>query len=1436
MTGAAAAKYEWAVSLDGEEWSVIDSETDETFDVTADLEGMYIKVTVTAEDEETASDVTTEPVGVYEALEILSAEQKAQKEVEVTFSAPVTDKDKLTVTKGGNAVEFTRSLDADFLGATLTFTDALTTGTYTVTLTPADTTVDPSSVTFEAEKAKLKEIVFLNKVLVMKDHLYNEGYAYIEGRDQFGKKMHLSGLNVVSGVGTFQSYDDETGKITIVDSDAVAEKKTGAFLTIKEVPVFVQYQTGTEVITGQETLTVSSRAFLASMEFGEVKKNSEAAEKRLTLNELRSNLWYIEILNAKDQYGDALSADDLNDQADKANPVLFVIPGDTGAFYKTGKFGTLNNKTVLWLLGDANSKPTTESGMTLTITGASGEKFSTPEPIVIYDNPYINELTVDYPDLYEGMTESKKLNFTAVDQYEDPINLWDFKPSLKLTNAEDVAKHNAAPVYDNTKLVFDDVNGMTGVKTEISVSGGPVFRTVEYDTKAKEFKVTIDTNGTEAKHMAVFTTTTAGAQVRTQTVTIGERGSASVIDSSFPSVKTLDPTGSWNINKDIKFIDVNGNTMTRNKNNTLYPYFINGKELCMSTDGNAADYEETKVTDDALKSDQKPNKYVWTVSKTKITDAASALATANSATAGFDSDGEVKEDAGDSSDYYVTVFGKFGDKYYILDSKSVRVTNKDGHAVKVDAVEPSDTLYADPTSKDSIGFKVKLTNKVGETWEESATSVTVGGIFAGTTDGATVNGNIASALSANTTATVPVSVYRGGDLVGTVTMKYSNVAPVATKTVFKYDVVATGNNGEELGRAGVKFDNDLEDTEFIAGTTAAGVAKEEYKIADGVLTITNANNFGDTFTASVQDQYGQNMPGTVFYLNGNKQTSANAGDTVPIKRNVWEFKNDTKGTAFYMTSKGGKIVSVTSTGETTTVTTGAELVTALVKAGSSAAAETIVVNSVITEVPANITIAEGDTLVIPAGYSVTTTKNVTNNGTIRGEYDTDGAFKDKVNPNGTKCGTLSVKGTNITTGAATLTGDGDIYLYGHSLELSNVNVTGDLNIFGRVALSNEVVISSDIALDGTMVAAAGTKFTIEGGSITLAEDTTLDLSEANSYTGLSEAIVIDTDESGDAVEGWSVKLPGDVVINDDAGSETQDDLNTDLAVAEFKNTYKALLDLADDDDWSNNTIDETLLAKALAEFEEGGSVEGLEADGAELEDEYNLLLKIQEWLAIKAVTIPGVTGSNSTASQTTFTMPTVTNVDLTGAEITAYKVGSASESTNLETPVTLASSGSTTVDGLEGLTAECSVVFTIETALGNELEVTVTTEAAVRGLYTVDSDGVATKLTASDTITGTESNIFATSNGAVTLTSPTAVYSLDQYGTAVSTPEITGIKMEHVNDTSTSEGHVDLTVTITSDGEVSFKTAFTQGSGAQGTETATLTFTVLGVALEVTET
>lgn len=132
----AAASYEWAVSVDGEDWTVVETETDETFAVTADLVGMYVKVTVTAEDGETASDVTTEPVEPFGIIEIESAEATKVDEIEVALAYSVDPDDiTITLTKGTNTFAIEDADWSDEADSVILKTSAkLASGTYTITL------------------------------------------------------------------------------------------------------------------------------------------------------------------------------------------------------------------------------------------------------------------------------------------------------------------------------------------------------------------------------------------------------------------------------------------------------------------------------------------------------------------------------------------------------------------------------------------------------------------------------------------------------------------------------------------------------------------------------------------------------------------------------------------------------------------------------------------------------------------------------------------------------------------------------------------------------------------------------------------------------------------------------------------------------------------------------------------------------------------------------------------------------------------------------------------------------------------------------------------------------------------------------------------------------------------------------------------------------
>ena len=128
VTTGNVVSYEWAVSVDGEDWTVVETEDDDTFGVTADLLGMYVKVTVTDDEANVASDVTAEPVAENEEtgeIEILAATATAANEVTVTLENPVISSDTtIEITKGTNTITTSKTSWADTFDSVVLTTDA----------------------------------------------------------------------------------------------------------------------------------------------------------------------------------------------------------------------------------------------------------------------------------------------------------------------------------------------------------------------------------------------------------------------------------------------------------------------------------------------------------------------------------------------------------------------------------------------------------------------------------------------------------------------------------------------------------------------------------------------------------------------------------------------------------------------------------------------------------------------------------------------------------------------------------------------------------------------------------------------------------------------------------------------------------------------------------------------------------------------------------------------------------------------------------------------------------------------------------------------------------------------------------------------------------------------------------------------------------------
>ena len=947
----AAAKYEWAVSADGEEWSVVETETDETFAVTDDLVGMYVKVTVTAEDEETASDVTTEPVGVYEELEILSAEQIAKDKVQVTFSAPATADDKLTVKKGATEQSFTEAFDdATYMSKTLTFKNNLATGTYTVTLTPADKDVDPSTVEFEAKSStKADRLEIENKYLVMKDGNFKEGYFFIKGYNEFDEPINLSGLTLNVAPSDSVSYDSSTGKVTVKYANP-------GYAVVKNVSVFAQY-TGKngDIVTCQETLEVTTIGYPSEIEFGDVKKDgTPRSDGRITIAELGSNKYYVELNSVKDQYGNELSAKDLNDL--KTAGFLTVIPDSNSPIYfgtNATPFTTKGDKVVVFLT-PSNGLP---GAGQLMITGAGGT-FS--KDILIEDDPYIASLSVTVPDLYENAW-SDEFSFEAVDQYGDEINLYDFVP--------------ADGEYLQT-LTFKDMNHQVVKRTTITAEALGTWK-VKKDTVKKTSKITYLPKGTE-KSIVTFTTLPAGLlATNVQTATIGAKGKGALIVPQ-TSAATIEFGGTSNISSYIQFKDANGKIMDRldpADAKTKYPKFIGGADA-------AAIKTNAKIADKDITS------WVWTVSEDKLAEDSTqgnTVVTTALAAEKYDADGVIDGNitntanvlavsaASPVANYYVTLLGGDGTNYKVLDSQTFRFvyvpTSLNNVKYKVNDTSKM-LLYAAPGSEDKEEIKVTATNDAGESWTVPAAQISLTPEAPFTSDGNKVVGNIAAKQGKGT---LDVKVYvdsydarEGIIAVDTVKIAYDDADPVATSTSIGLETTDARTNGtvpegSDWKPAGV--------LDLTTGTAAANVTMD-----NGAFKITKATVWGDTFTASIKDQYGVTMKDSTVKMNGYEMGSDDAKTLTAGQKGNFVITNGTQKIDLDLTSGvGGVTINKAVGAASTTAKNQKSLERALDKAYGNGTHDTITLDDPTTFTLNNaLQLEAGDTLILSSDADVTT--------------------------------------------------------------------------------------------------------------------------------------------------------------------------------------------------------------------------------------------------------------------------------------------------------------------------------------------------------------------------------------------------------------------------------------------------------------------------------
>jgi len=966
----------------------------------------------------------------------------------------------------------------------------------------------------------------------MADTSFQKGYFFVKGYNDFEEEIPLSGLDITVAPSDGVSFDSSTGKVTVTYNDG--------FAVLRNVSVFAQY-TGKDgiILTDQKTLEVSTIGYPSVIEFGEVKRDGDGgrADGLLTIDELASNKYYVELNVVQDQYGNDLSADDLNDLVTGATKLVTVIPSAVTPIYfgtNVNPFSEKNGKVVVFLT-PGNQRPGVGQ---LMIVGAGG---SFEKEIEIFDNPYINTLSVDIPDIYEKEW-TDILSFEAVDEYDKDVNIYDFIPAQR--------------TYQGV-LNFDDFNDLVTKNTTITASGGATGGTwkVTKDTVKKTYEVKYKPDDAVLSGSIVsFTIMTAGLNTQVKTVRVNERGNAGTVVAQ-QSAETMNSTDAKvNLNSKVSFKDANGKVMVRTDCYDVYPQFL----------------VNPQVTTDSAIDNKNLTTYWWCVTEEKMPedgtyagnyDKDGVIKTAIVAADGESAQNALLANAGNATpSYYVTLLGRVGNagNYKVLDSKAFRFNYspagpRAGEKYTVTAIKSSELLYAKKGSKDTTTIEVMAKNDSGEVYKPDQSKVSLIADAPFTTDGAVVSGDIGSAsLPGGDTGTVSVKVYYAGKSVDTVSIPYSNADPVPTSTEVK--LKTTTRMGEDWDAA----------TTLKSFTSySGGVANAN--MTDGVLVINNVNEFQDRLTAQIKDQYGLSMKSSKVKVNGYEMGDPEVAN-ITTKDEIANFVMTNGSQKIDFELVAGRVTgqsSITTTAATVSkdkvlneVESWDDLVTTLKDAAAGDIDLVDENGDATTTIKITDDIEATSALVIPAGYTVEVDDGVTlDTAAYRVEVEATAGL--------TVDGDWYANGAVITVDGDVIVG-GDAYLNNCTLQgagtwngnaltinLSGCTLKGG-TFTGHVVMKDTTKISGSITFNDAQVEVSDSLTVTNKTTVTVDGNTTLDLSDSEITLTGNGKFAEGTDFTGSVTDQAGNEInPSDIVSGDE---EAADFARDDAAITAFDRT------------------------------------------------------------------------------------------------------------------------------------------------------------------------------------------------------------------------------------------------------------------------------------------
>ena len=883
-------------------------------------------------------------------------------------------------------------------------------------------------------------------------------------------------MTVYSTKGT-ATYSQSDKKITLSLADS-----TSFFTVGEQVTVTAVYNQGTSILQVAKPLTVSNTATLTEFELGEITTTRAALkDAKINLTNLGTGTYYFPVKSAKDQYGNALTAKELDTMMVKEGETgveggnLYITPYTAeGAYAYVDGFAELDDGSIAMEVkkGGLNSPGTA----IFTITGVSG--FQGTQELTIVDDPYIAELTVSAPTLYVG--EEAELTITAKDQDGNDLSMFDLignKYNKKTTAVSGSGTFNADATY-----YFDDFNHLTKGCSSIKFSDDSATFKVTTNTSKKTVTFTY-TPGTKGQTIVSLQTATPTPSNITWTVE-GATYPAG-ISKLATGVETAGVVGGNTIatlsNDNIVFLSNSGAEITASEINTadatLYPQLTTATTITHlgSTTSDEYYYKVSLKSGDSV----------------TVTPATGAVTSSTSKTG--------------SSKVNVTLYSvDKDDKVTTLASKDFTFTVAaiTYNSYKAKLATGSELLYVNKNSGDYAEFVVIGVDADGNEVEMATNQYSVTVDSGLSVDGDKVLG-ACSTLSAKGTAVATIWAQVNGtgadQAVATVDVPYDVAAPVAQS-------------------AGQKK-NDKKTTTVDYSNVTAGT------LTNGVLTLTT--DTGDVYKLYILDQYNQEMADTVWAIAGtilsaDYEMDGTAGTEYAITATNVKVSGSWTATNATNTTK----IEVKNTASTK-ITNETDLRTALAKAASDPTTSTTITleGNVVLSQGASLTVAAGDTLVVAEGYTLTDAAS--NLVEANGEIQVDGTLRTGQNVAiAATTGKISVSdtGTWAISGSA-VTNDGTIENAGTITNGATLTNNGVVTTTGALSGAGTYDgISGTWNLNSTTAANTLATFKAVGAASGFTTDCNINITPASATTVTLDGNLIIGDADTDIVVGANAVL------------------------------------------------------------------------------------------------------------------------------------------------------------------------------------------------------------------------------------------------------------------------------------------------------------------------